>query len=76
MICNNKQKKRTKIVHDHCEKMVAPRGPHMGLWCARHHAYIKFIGRQEQARLRQTDIAWMIDEPAWLKKKPVNTQER
>ncbi len=62
--------------HDACEKMIAPRGPHMGLWCVRHRAYIKFIGREEQARLRQTDIAWMIDEPAWLKKKAVNTQER
>lgn len=67
-------KKKTQIDHTHCECMVAPRGPHMGLWCVEHQAYIKFLSRKDQEILRHTDIVWLATEPHWVKKKAINAK--
>lgn len=54
-----KFKKRIKIDHSQCECMVQQRGPHWGLFCVPHGAYIKWLSRDEQDQLRELDIPWI-----------------
>ncbi len=56
-----KFKKRVKIDHSQCECKVQQRGPHWGLFCVPHNAYIKWLGSTELDALRQIDIPWISE---------------
>lgn len=47
--------------HQACAAEVRERGPHIGLYCAQHHKWIKWISSDEARELRQTDIVWIIE---------------
>lgn len=51
-----KTKTKIKIDHSQCECQLLQRGPHWGLYCIPHGAYIKFLGRQELAEVMKLDI--------------------
>lgn len=73
MIRNKKSKKRTPIVHtDDCEMLVAPKGPHLGLWCQTHRCCVQWIKKQHEPELRKLDIAWLNQAPEWSYKKSKN----
>ena len=44
-------RKRVKQDHSLCEMSLRPRGPHMGLYCAQHGVWIKWISRSDQAKI-------------------------
>jgi hypothetical protein len=67
MIRNKKSKKRTKIVHTNCQCVVAPRGPHLGLYCQEHHQWIKWINPWERQVLAKMDVIWLDYTPDWAK---------
>jgi len=55
------KKNRIKIDHSNCECMIKQRGPHWGLFCAKHGSYIKWLGRQELNEVRQLDIPMLYE---------------
>jgi hypothetical protein len=58
-----KHRRHNRIDHSQCECKVQQRGPHWGLFCVPHNAYIKWLNPQEQTLLRQIDIPWIYQTP-------------
>ena len=52
----SKKKKRIKQDHTNCNCLILQRGPHWGLFCAEHDAYIKWLSAGELAVVRTMDI--------------------
>lgn len=46
--------------HEQCPAEIRERGPHIGLYCAQHHKWIKWVSLAEAQELRQADIPWII----------------
>lgn len=69
-MCMSKSKrirKSKKYDHSLCEMLVAPKGPHIGLWCAQHHKYIKWLNPKEQREIKNMDVIWLNSTPDWIK---------
>jgi hypothetical protein len=45
-------RKRVKQDHSACEMTIRPCGPHQGLYCAQHGKWIKWISRQDLAKIQ------------------------
>ena len=57
-----KQRTRRPVVdHSACECHVLQRGPHWGLFCIPHGAYIKWLSAAELNSLRTMNMAWIAD---------------
>jgi hypothetical protein len=49
----SKQKQQAKEqAHLHCPMAVRPRGPHMGLYCAQHGTWIKWISQTQAETIK------------------------
>ena len=47
-------KRRGTIDHTLCQMRFEQRGPHMGIWCCKHNAWIKWISKSDYAKLHTT----------------------
>jgi len=56
----SKKKKRIKQDHSNCECHILQRGPHWGLFCIQHKAYIKWLAATELDSLRTMDIPLIL----------------
>jgi hypothetical protein len=45
-------RRRVKVDHSACEMTIRPLGPHQGLYCLQHKAWIKWISRQDLAKIQ------------------------
>ena len=45
-------RKRIKVDHSACEMTLRPCGPHQGLYCREHGVWIKWISRQDLAKIQ------------------------
>lgn len=45
-------RKRVKVDHSACEMTIRPCGPHQGLYCVKHKAWIKWISRKDLAKIQ------------------------
>jgi hypothetical protein len=49
-------RKRIKQDHSACEMSVKPCGPHMGLYCAQHDVWIKWISKSDLDKLHKSGL--------------------
>ena len=44
--------KRVKVDHTLCEITIRPCGPHQGMYCVKHKAWIKWISKQDLSKIQ------------------------
>lgn len=60
------KRSRKKYDHSACEMLIAPKCDQMGLWCATHRSYIKWLSKQDQEIIKGMDVAWLDPAPDWV----------